>query len=92
MWGDRTIQITNKLRTSIDPLEDPLEGILGMAEPNYIILAIHAEIILKIRSLGQETNYLTLPKVLIKRAVEKIQKSERKTEFKSLVDTLFPNG
>ena len=85
----RTILATNQLRTNIDPGLDPLDAILCTSEPDPKILTIHAEILLKIRQLDQTANHLTLPRIVLRKAVERVQAFERKQDFKNLVEALF---
>ena len=85
----RTILATNQLRTNIDPGLDPLDAILCTSEPDPKILTIHAEILLKIRQLDQTANHLTLPRIVLRKTVERVQAFERKQDFKNLVEVLF---
>ena len=91
IW-QKTLAITDKLRTSIDPLETPIEKALCCTnEPKPLALTIHAEIITKIRQFkDEEANLLLLPKLLVKNAIRSVLKREIndsiKTELISLLD------
>ena len=74
----KTLQVTNKLRTSIDPNETLIERALCCTnEPNTIAITIHAEILLRIRRLKDgDANLLLLPKLFIKYSLDFIKRRE----------------
>ena len=85
----KTFQLTNKIRLAITPNEDILGQILGTIEPNNVILTIHAEILSRIRQLSQEANYLILPKIIVRKALEKLAKSEKNNVIKTSLNSLL---
>ena len=66
-----------------------MEQVLGLTEPNDIILTVHAEVLLRIRQLDPDANYLIHPKTLVKNSIKKIIKSEKKSEIKTVLSTLL---
>ena len=85
----KTFQLTNKIRLAITPNEYILGQILGTIEPNNVILTIHAEILSRIRQLSQESNYLILPKIIVRKALEKLAKSEKNNVIKTSLNSLL---
>ena len=68
------------------------EKILCMTETNLISLTIHAELLVRIRQLKGETNYLVHPKVIIRKALEHLIKRENKDEIKRELEDLLQHA
>ena len=84
----RTLLFTNQLRLQTNP--ESLESkILSSSEPKLAILTVHAEIILEIRRLKDEASYLTLPKILATKAVERVSRRENNLTIKRELNTLL---
>ena len=66
--------------------------VLGLTrESEPIILSIHAEILLRILSLKDEDNFLIIPKVMLRLAVELLIRREKVGEIKSRLKDLLSN-
>ena len=76
------LKLTNKIRRDINPIETESEKIFCCNEPDQVALTIHAEILLRIKALKDDADYLLLPKLLVKNAVIAISKRELKRELK----------
>ena len=87
----RTIDITNKLRTSIDQTETIVEKALCCTnEPKSIAITIHAEIIARIRQLkDEEANLLLLPKLMVKNSIRSVWRRETNDEIKTELASLL---
>ena len=87
----RTIDITNKLRTSIDQTETIVEKALCCTnEPKSIAITIHAEIIARIRQLkDEEANLLLLPKLIVKNSIRSVWRRETNDEIKTELASLL---
>ena len=86
-----TLALTD--RTRVNPPnfnETPCERIFCVKDPNISSLTIHAEIISKIRMFKDERpTMLTLPKLIVKLAIESLIRKENNAEIKSeLIDLL----
>ena len=88
IWA-KCLEITKKLRKINNPTETEMDRIFCCNEPNRIILTIHCEIILRIRALRDDAEYLLLPKVLVKNAISMVGKREIKNEIKTEVMELL---
>ena len=77
IWS-KTLTLTNKLRTNIDPNETLIEKALCCtSNPNSISLTVHAEIVTRIRQLREEeANLLLLPKLFVKNAIVHVWRKE----------------
>ena len=84
----RTLQYTNKLRIN-NGNETLLEKIMSSSEPNLSILAVHAEVLSRIRSLDPEANVLTLPNIIAKKAIARVARRERNESIKGSLETLL---
>ena len=81
VWKE-CLKLTNKIRRDINPIETESEKIFCCNEPDQVALTIHAEILLRIKALKDDADYLLLPKLLVKNAVIAISKRELKRELK----------
>ena len=89
----RTMELTNKLRLSIDPNESTIDRALGCTnEPNITALTVHAEIIMRIRNLRDEdANLLLLPRLFVKNATQSIWRRELNRDIKTSLNSIFNN-
>ena len=84
----RALTYTNRLRINC-PNEPLIDRVMCSSEPNVTILTIHAEILFRIRGLDPTATYVTLPKIIVTKAIEKLARQERKQQIKEiLVDLL----
>ena len=88
IW-DKCLQLTNKLRELINPQETNLDRIFCCKEPNRVILTIHCEILLRLRSLKDDVDHLLLPKIFVKNAISMVGKRELKREIKDQILALL---
>ena len=90
IW-EATFKLTRKLRP-FDINEEKANLVLGLTrESEPIILSIHAEILLRILSLKDEDNFLIIPKVMLRLAVELLIRREKVGEIKSRLKDLLSN-
>ena len=71
----RTLALTNRLRNGA-PNEPLIDRVMACPEPNRTILTIHAEMLLEIRRLKDDARHLTLPKILLRKALERLSRRE----------------
>ena len=55
------------------------------SEPNKIALAIHSEIILRIRMLKDDSDHLLLPKIFVKNAVNAVLRNETEPALRAKI-------
>ena len=85
----KALQITDSIKTFRD-LNEPLPSrILCSTAPNPIVMTIHAEIILRIKSLKEDQNFLLRPILIIKNALKLINKRESSIEVKEVTAQLL---
>ena len=74
IW-QKTLNISSKLRTIDDPTETLLDKLFcATSDVTIASLTVHAEIILRIKQLKEDSNYLVLPRILVHNAIRvKIQ-------------------
>ena len=65
------------------------EKVLCCKNPNNLLLTIHAELILRIRSLKADQTYLIHPKVFVRKAIEHLLKRELKEQVREDLRTLL---
>ena len=83
----RTLLITDTIRSSV-PNEPLINRVMALPEPNRTTLTLHAEVLLEIRRLKDE-NYLTLPKIIIRKAVERLIRREKEVRIKNELSDLL---
>ena len=71
----RTLALTDRLRNGA-PNEPLIDRVMACPEPNRTILTIHAEMLLEIRRLKDDARHLTLPKILLRKALERLSRRE----------------
>ena len=79
----KVFHLTNKLKTLPNDNEPLTNKIFCTTAPNPIVMMIHAEIILRIKGLRDDQNYLIRPKLLIKNALKMLETRELNVETKS---------
>lgn len=88
----RTMEITDKLKLTIDPNESLIDRALCTNNPNLAALTVHAEIITRIRQLkAEDANLLLLPKLLVKNSIQNICKKEQNRDTKALLNSILGN-
>ena len=86
----RALLLTSKLRTINDPNESWEDKIFcATPDANSIVLTVHAEIILKIRQLKEDTNYLIHPRVMVNSAIKGLIINETKRDIKRQISDLL---
>ena len=84
----RTFELTDRLRSS--PNSEPLtERVMACPEPSRTILTVHAEIILEIRRLKEDATFFTLPKIIIRKALERLSRRELESQVKVELNDLL---
>ena len=77
----RTFELTNRLKTQAH--REPLENqALNVTEPKISILTIHSEILLEIRRLKDDAPYQLLPKIIARKAIERLSRRENNKKVK----------
>ena len=84
IWN-KALNLTNKLRENVNHQEDYVEKIFMSSEPNKIALAIHSEIILRIRMLKDDSDHLLLPKIFVKNAVNAVLRNETEPALRAKI-------
>ena len=88
----KTIELTNTLRSSIEPGEEASAQVLGLVNgTDKVILTVHAEILNRIYSLREDANYTLHPKKLIQLALEFLSRREKKSDTKIKLEDLLNN-
>ena len=86
----KTFELTDQLRTSMDPNEDLKNKILGLVTgTNRTLMTIHAEVLTRIQLLKDDTNHTVHPKRFVELALMFLRKRERNSEIKSSLDDLL---
>ena len=82
-----TLALTDRTRFNPPNVnETPCERIFCVKDPNITSLTIHAEVISKIRMFKDERpTMLTLPKLIVKLAIESLIRKENNAEIKQLI-------
>ena len=88
IW-DRVLELTSKLKVVNYPEHDRIRQILDVGCTSSTVLTIHAEILLRILSLKDASNYLVHPKALVKLALKYLHRSERDVESKREIEDLL---
>ena len=68
---------------------DDKERILCVKETNVTSLTVHAELLVRIRQLKSDLNYLVHPKIIFKKALEHLIRREKKEEIKRELNDLL---
>ena len=86
----KTLNLTSRFRTINDPAEDLIDKIFcATPDATLAALTIHAEIILRIRQLKEDSNYLILPKILVHNAVKSLILKEQNVKIKRHLSDLL---
>ena len=90
----KTFELTNTIRTSIEPGEEISSQVLGLVNgTDSTLLTIHAEIMTRIYSLREDASYTLHPKKLIQMTLEFLGRREKnevtKTKIADLLNKLL---
>ena len=86
----KTLNLTSRFRTINDPAEDLIDKIFcATPDATLAALTIHAEIILRIRQLKEDSNYLILPRILVHNAVKSLILKEQNVKIKRHLSDLL---
>ena len=88
IW-DLTLNKTKKLKQLANPTSDRTEQILDTSCPSKLVLMMHAEILLRIFSLKESSNYLIHPKTFTKLALQFITRNEKARKIKMELEMLL---
>jgi hypothetical protein len=83
-------RFTNQMRiTCIDTARITIEDLMGVTEPNFITMTLHAEVLSRILSIRDDAPYLIRPSVLVKQSLEHVIKVERNSEIRNALKNLI---
>ena len=88
IWS-KVLVVTDKIKTSTDTTEPLADRILSTTAPNPLVITIHAEVIMKIKGLRDDQNFLLRPNVIIKNALNLIGKREVSDQNKRAVEQML---
>ena len=84
----KAFAITDSLKTLPDSNEPLINRIICSTAPDPLAMIIHAEIILRIKGLKDDQNYLIRPKILVKSALKLLNKRELNEAHKEAIAQL----
>ena len=85
----KALALTDRIKTHRDSNEPLPNRILCSTFPNPTVMTIHAEILLRIKGLREDQNFLLRPIVIIKNALKLIIKRESSTDVKEVIAQLL---
>ena len=71
------------------PNEPLIDRVMACPEPNRTILTIHTEMLFEVRHLKDDARYLTLPKILLRKVLERLSRREVLNKVKEDLNDLL---